>query len=153
MCNFLLKTMPWYENGKFVPLVKVFQTSWQNVACGNFVIVEVDAQNGLEIAFQSFRNMPQTLPWFTAPLFVTAAYFKVGQMPVLQFRLRTLDIQIAVFFVETKYFNSLLKATTLSRHTYLWSTVLYKTFNVVAMPLSLSYALICRSCLRLLQLV
>lgn len=52
------------------------------MACGNFVIVEVDAQSGLEIAFQSFRNMLQTLPWFTAPLFVPAAYYKVGQMPV-----------------------------------------------------------------------
>ena len=54
--------------------------------CGNFVIVDVDAQNDLEIAFQSFGNMPQTLSWFTTPLFVTAAYFKVGQMPVLQFQ-------------------------------------------------------------------
>ena len=52
------------------------------MVCGNFVIVDVDAQNDLEIAFQSFGNMPQTLSWFTAPLFVTAAYFKVGQMPV-----------------------------------------------------------------------
>ena len=73
--------------------------------CGNFVIVDVDAQNGLEIAFQSFGNMPQTLSWFTAPLFVTAACLRFGRCLYFNSERteRTLDIQIAVFFVEIKY--------------------------------------------------
>ena len=78
-------------------------------------------------------------------------------MPVLQFRL-TLDIQIAVFFVEIKHIKKLIPFSQLiveshnsiTSHLFVVNCVVVV---VVAMPLSVSYVFICRSCLRLFQLV
>lgn len=106
----------------------------------------------LKLHFRASRTCPD-LSLLYGPTVCHSCLLKVGQMPVLQFRQRTLDIQIAVFFVEIKYVKKLIPFSQLIVEIHNFITSDLFVVNCVVQNIHChSYASECVLCIHLQEL-